>query len=1411
MDTAHNEGGQQQSGNFLSGGGEMGARMRAFDWSNTPLGSIEKWPQSLKTAVRIMLTSRQPMWLGWGEQLIKLYNDAYKTIVGGKHPEALGQPASVVWREIWNDIAPMLETAMGGIEGTYVEAQLLIMERSGYPEETYYTFSYSPIPDDEGGTGGIICANTDDTQRVLGERQLRTLRELAAETAEAKTVQEACELSASALSRNLYDLPFTLLYLLDAESKSAHLAGATGMEKGTAVSPHQIKIIGRDADGWPLGSVFENNESVLLTDLTNRFGSLPGGPWPEPSHSAMVLPIAQPGQAMPTGFLIAGISPRRALDDKYKGFLELVAGQVATAVGDARAYEAERERAEALIELDRAKTAFFSNVSHEFRTPLTLMLGPLEDALASNLDPAQKRELEVVHRNGLRLLKLVNTLLDFSRIEAGRVQAVYEPTDLSGFTAELASMFRSAIERAGMQLVVDCPPIAEPVYVDREMWEKIIMNLLSNAFKFTLEGRIAVSLRGTQGQVELRVRDTGTGISETELPHLFERFHRIRGAQARTHEGTGIGLALVRELVTLHGGSIQVESKIEKGTTFIVTIPIGSAHLPADRIGAERTALSATVGAQAYVEEALHWISEDFGAGKQSAQVESLNGDSQPAGVSARILLADDNSDMREYIKRILSAHNWRVEVVSDGEAALEAARERIPDLVLSDVMMPRMDGFELLRELRSDPVTREVPVILLSARAGEESRIEGLEAGADDYLVKPFSARELLARVSAHLQLASMRKESQEQVKNILESITDGFVALDQQWRYNYINAEAERMGLDRAELLGKTLWEAFPSAVTVNIEEKLRRAANEQIAVEFEGRNEESGRWYANKAYPAADGGLTIYFRDITQRKRAEEALRANEAQLQTLFDEAPLGIYLVDSDFRIRRVNPTALPVFGDIPDLIGRDFDEVIHILWSNEYADEIVQLFRRTLETGEPYITPEQIKQRRDRNMTEYYEWQINRIPLPEGGYGVVCYFRDIAAQVFARQEIEQLLKREQQARAEAEEANRLKDEFLATVSHELRNPLNAMLGWSRMLNSSNISEETAKRGLTAIERNAKAQAQLVEDLLDVSRIVSGKLRLNVRPVQLVSVIEDAIDTIRPAADAREIRLQASLDPDAGPVAGDSQRLQQVVWNLLSNAVKFTPKGGRVQVRLARINSHIEIVVSDTGQGIAAEFLPYVFDRFRQADGSISRAYSGLGLGLAIVRHLVELHGGSSHADSPGKDQGAIFTVKLPLMAIHMKSDEERIHPRVSEGAGLRFEQSLSLSGVRVLVVDDEPDTLLLLNEVLTSSGATVRMALSAEEGLAEIKTSPPQVIVSDIGMPGEDGYAFMKRVRAWGKESGVWIPAVALTAYARAEDRMKALSSGYQIHVPKPVEPSELIAVIVSLVERPTVPWQLAP
>jgi signal transduction histidine kinase len=735
----------------------MARRMREFDWSRNPLGNPLDWPQTLKTSVRIILTARQPMFVWWGTQLITLYNDGYAAFLWSKHPQALGEPASAVWPEIWDVVEPRVEFAMRQDEGTYDEAFFLIMHRKGYPEEVYATFSYSPIADDHGKFGGILCPVTEETERIIGERHLALLRELAARTADARTVKDACTLAADALGTNPSDLPFSLIYIIDPQKRTASLAGLSGLNPGHAFAPESVQLDG--ASPWPFQTALEDRRAWPVSGLSARSADLPAFREQHRVTQAACMSISGSGETAAAGFLVAGLNPLRPLDSNYRRFLDLVTAGISEAINNGKAYEAERKRAEALAEIDRAKTAFFSNVSHEFRTPLTLMLGPLEDELREN--PNASERLKIAHRNCLRLLKLVNALLDFARIEAGRAKALYEPTDLGPVTADLASHFRSAIERAGLEFKVECSPIDEPAYVDREMWEKIVLNLLSNAFKFTFAGSITLRLQAADGRIDLIVSDTGIGIPEKELPHIFERFHRVQASQGRSYEGTGIGLALVQELTQLHGGTITVESTHGKGSAFQVSIPLGKEHLPPEQVGGSRELASTAIRADAFVQEALRWLPEnaDFDeASSPAGDSEVERGPKEVGGRTERILVVDDNADMRDHLRRLLG-DDYEVSTASNGEEAFERAVTETPDLVLADVMMPKMDGFGLLRGLRSDGRTKSIPVILLSARAGEEARSEGINAGADDYLVKPFSARELLARISARVKQGRLRK----------------------------------------------------------------------------------------------------------------------------------------------------------------------------------------------------------------------------------------------------------------------------------------------------------------------------------------------------------------------------------------------------------------------------------------------------------------------------------------------------------------------------------------------------------------------------------------------------------------------------------------------------------------------------
>ncbi|MET7706774.1 SpoIIE family protein phosphatase [Micromonospora sp. NPDC005413] len=752
-------------------GGEMGERLSGFDWSSGPLGEPGQWPVALSNSVGMMLASSAQIVMFWGDDQLAFYNDAYRPTIGSKHPDVLGQPARPHWAETWAVLGPLLDGVRRTGRSYRGEDHPFLLDRHGFVEQTYFNVSYDPIWGDDGSVSGVYCIVNETTGRVLGERRLRALAELGADLSDIGSAAALGRTAAEVLGRYRADVPFALIYLAD-ESGRLTLAASTGTDPAAVgVTPELLARVTADGQAG----------TVQVADLLD--------PTPvDAADQAFVLPLTATNQTV--GALVVGVARRLPLSDDYRTFLDLVGAQISRAVGTQREYEQQRARAAELAALDQAKTNFFANVSHEFRTPLTLVLGPLEDMLADPALPAAEIDrLTMMHRNALRLLKLVNTVLDFSRLESGRLAARYQPTDLAGYTARLASTFRSATDRAGLRLVVDCPPLSEPVFVDRDMWEKIVLNLVSNAVKFTFDGEIRVRVRATDGVARLEVSDTGIGIVPDELPHVFERFHRVPGVRARTHEGTGIGLALVRELVEMHGGEVGLTSQLDEGSTFTVTVPFGSAHLPADRVAAfGPLPAGAPEQARLYVAETALWT----GAGP-APEFDSRPTEGTPAG---RILVVDDNADLREHVTRLLSP-TWEVVTARDGLAALPLAREGGFDLVLTDVMMPRLDGFGLVSALRADPRTRHVPIVLLSARAGSAEAVAGLSVGADDYLTKPFTSQELIARVRANVELGQLRG----QIIRRLRALADAAVAVNTARSTGDVLQVAARHALSLAE----------------------------------------------------------------------------------------------------------------------------------------------------------------------------------------------------------------------------------------------------------------------------------------------------------------------------------------------------------------------------------------------------------------------------------------------------------------------------------------------------------------------------------------------------------------------------------------------------------------------------------
>ncbi|SKC96408.1 PAS domain S-box-containing protein [Chitinophaga ginsengisegetis] len=809
----------QHQDQFLAGGGEMGRLIQSMDWSTTSLGPVESWPQSLKTTVSLCLSSTFPALIAWGPDTIQIYNDSYRPICGDKHPVSMGQSFRVCWETALPVVGDAFTRGQSG-EGTYIKDQRMFLDRNGYLEEAFMTFSFAPIRNEAGEVGGIFHTVTETTDKMLAARRTQVVRDLSALIGKAETTEKICDAILGKTIDFSRDIPFLLLYQLDSKVDSHCVIAAAGINAVAA------------GVTWPFDEVLQSPQPGVVTDLSNRFGNISFGPYPEAPRSAVVLPVNIAGQQRPWGFVVAGVSARRTLDDAYLNFYELLGNAFSIAFSNVHAYEQAQQRTEALAAIDKAKTAFFNNVSHEFRTPLTLMIGPLEELLQQPLlqQPPYKINLDATYRNTHRLLKLVNNLLDVSRVEANRLKAVYQPVNLATLTTDLASSFQSIIEKAGMQLNIDCVS-TRPVYIDVEIWEKIILNLLSNAFKFTLEGSISVILRETETSAILQVKDTGVGIPEKELPHMFERFHRVENSPGRTHEGSGIGLSLVSELVRLHAGTISVESSEGTGTTFTIHLPFGNDHLPREQISETGKHTDTLLLKGAFLKEAYSLLDNDSPPTHEGHYMPEMGHwevtETAGSPERAHVLIVDNNADMRNYLARLLEKYFY-ITTAKNGLEALEQVERNKPDLILSDIMMPVMNGKDLLERVRGNPVTAQIPVIFLSARAGGEARIDGLEAGADDYLVKPFSAGELLTKVKAHIKILQLRNHAEQQLKNLFEQAPVAICLLKGLLMNIEVANEIQLQywGRTAEEVMQKPLLEALPELKSQGMESMIEKA---------------------------------------------------------------------------------------------------------------------------------------------------------------------------------------------------------------------------------------------------------------------------------------------------------------------------------------------------------------------------------------------------------------------------------------------------------------------------------------------------------------------------------------------------------------------------------------------------------
>ena len=1216
---------------FLQGGGEMGKLIRELDWSKTPLGAVQYWPQSLRTSVSSCLNSRFPFLLWWGKDLVKIYNDAYSAILGNKHPGSLGKAGKDVWPEIWDIIGPMLKGVYYKGNATWSENQLLLLERAGYPGEYYFTFSYSPIYDESGDIGGVLCVVTETTDNVINARRLKTLQQLSSALqqlpADLTNIEAGIFSTASqVLAHNQHDFPSTKTYQVNKSNLKANIIDIDG----TNVLPLQLELDETSCLAELCRNSITQNKIVITTDQALNLSLMPTGVWNTAIQKAAIIPIAKPDKTGVYGIIISGLNPHLPADDKVIDFLNLVAEQIATSITNATALKEERKRVEALAEIDQAKTTFFSNISHEFRTPLTLMLGPLEEMLSDiSIGEKHKENISLAYSNSLRLQKLVNNLLDFSRLEAGRMQVTYQETDIARLTAQLASNFQSAIENSGMELSINCPAIKQPVYIDQDMWEKIVLNLLSNAFKYTLKGKITVELQDLDTRFLLKVTDTGIGITEDQIKHIFDRFHQVKGAKGRSLEGTGIGLSMVKELVKILSGTIKVSSQPDKGSTFTIAIPTGKEHIPDHRHGIADFAKDST---GAYIEEVLKWSDNNAEFEESAVKINKTTG-------KPRILLADDNAEMRNYLVRLVS-DEFDVKAVANGRQAIESIQDSLPDLVLTDIMMPEVDGFELLATLKNNPSTANIPVILLSARAGEEAIIKGVERGADDYLIKPFSSRELLSKIRSQLKIKQFQLIAERHLHNLFMQAPAGICVLaGPTLIYQLVNPKYQQL-LPGRKLLNRPIFEAMPELIGQPLHDVLLNVyhkgetyvANELLIpiAEYEG-GPTFDRYFNFNYLPRLDeggkvDGILAFVFEVTDIVVSRNELEKTRDNLKMAVNAARLGTFDMDLKKGTMEWDQRCRKLFGiNHQDKVTyeKDFVTGLHPEDRERITKVINNVFIRSISNGDydveyRTIGVEDQKVRWIRAMGKAY-FDENDAPLRFVGSVL---------------EITELKKDEIR-----------KNDFIGMVSHELKTPLTSLSALIQVLHLKALKIEDKLQsdmlGKSLIQ--IKKMTTLINGFLNTSRVESGKILLNKTKFNLDELLREIID---------EARLTTSnnfnFDP-CGPIAinADRDKIGSVVTNLLSNAVKYSPKEKPIQIKCEINGKNATVSVKDEGMGINEGDRKRLFERFYRVESNQSKHISGFGIGLYLSAEIIQFHNGKIGVDSE-IGVGSTFYFQLPL-------------------------------------------------------------------------------------------------------------------------------------------------------------------
>lgn len=1178
---------------MFAGEGEMVRRVNEHDWENTPLGPIAGWPDSIRAAVSIALGSTFQLVVLSGPELVYIYNDASVCIFGEKHPWALGKPTSLVWSEAWSTLGPMLHSVVESGRALRHDDLLLVLQRHGYIEECYFTFSYSAIRSDE-GIAGVFISVLETSQRVINERRLRTLGALAARVASGRGEQVYAGL-ADVLAHSLDDLPCTALYLSEDGQGAPRIVFHTGGQGGCIDAPAQV------ARAFETGQVQEFDAGAMLAPGATY------GVWPEVPRTGMAWPLMLPGARQPCGVFVVGVNPRQALDAPHRSFLDFVAGHVATAIANAEAARVERERMTALAELNRSRNAFFANASHELRTPLTLILGPLESLLEQpdRIDGAMREPIEMARRNALRMKRLVNSLLDFASIEAGRMQVRLERTDLAQITMGLASLFKPAFDSAGVAFAASVPPHPVDVLVDLDMWEKVVLNLLSNALKFTPKGRVELSLREDGGMMVLSVSDTGVGIGAADLPHIFERFYRgAHHSERAGAEGSGLGLALAAELVRLLDGTLKADSAEGVGTTICARIP------------ARRVDASDAAGARGEVrlneQGAAILADARRAADVRSAAVHA----SAPADTGAaakeliKVVVIDDNADIVRYLERLLQP-TCAVASAGDALGGLEAIRRIRPDIVLLDVMMPGTDGFELLRIIRADEAIQSIPVIILSAHAGEDARLEALAAGVDDYLVKPFSARELVAMVRSHVKLVRTRRaaterearllnqiaEARSDLESVMEGTSDAFLSVDRDLRIVGIKKIRSSLLKEQPEaMVGRLLDEVEPSFAPIG--EALRSAMRDHRTVGLQFQHHASGRWFSVRCYPGGQAAIA-FANEITRQKTAEARLKQAHAELEmrvlertrdlntanalleAVFDRSPAGIVMADFDGRIVRANTAFERLVG-----IG---GQQLRALTIERLADPSDAARNRMLldqlRAGETDTFLIEMRYRRpDGSVT----WVENFVGTINGEDGTPRYIVKIVQDISSRKAgADEILASRNELRFLYDWLQHVRRDERIALAREVHDQLGQILSAAKIDIKLLLEDlQASSHGLS--RRKLMAELGSASDTLDQAIDSARSIATQLRPPEIDSQgLYSAVEWH--ARDfERRTRVRVELDlpaPKGGPAGDGAEALFRIFKEALTNILRHA-RASCVAISLHRRGEHILLRVRDNGVGIA---------------------------------------------------------------------------------------------------------------------------------------------------------------------------------------------------------------------------------